>query len=172
MKKLDTRSWMVMALMIAISVILSRFFSLQTEILRLSLGYIPIILAGVLLGPIAGGIVGVAADFLGTTFFSAYAWFPPLALTPLFIGIWSGLMRSQFIKSSFRRTVLFNFCGNVIGRIIISSACLHILYSTGFTVLLATRIPSSIIMTAVESAVIYLILKSPVIKYARQQRGH
>lgn len=171
MKKLDTRSWMVMALMIAISVILSRFFSLQTEILRLSLGYLPIILAGILLGPAAGGIVGVAADFLGTTFFSAYAWFPPLALTPLFIGVWSGLFRGQFMKNNFWLTVLLNFCGNVIGRIIISSACLNILYGTGFDVLLATRIPSSIIMTVVESALVYLIIKSPVIKYARQ-RGH
>jgi len=161
---------MVMALMIAISVILSRFFSLQTEILRLSLGYIPIIITGILLGPVAGGIVGVAADFLGTTFFSAYAWFPPLALTPLFIGIWSGLLRGQFMKNNFWLTACFNFCGNVIGRIIISSACLHILYGIGFDVLLATRIPSSIIMTAIESALIYMILKSPVTKYAHQRR--
>lgn len=168
MKKFDVRSWMIMAQMIALSIVFSRFLSLQTDILRLSLGYIPIILAGALFGPVAGGIVGVAADFLGTTFFSAYTWFAPLALTPLFIGVWSGLFAGQYSKNKFWLTALVNLGGNVIGRIVISSICLRILYGTGFNVLLSTRIPSSIVMTAVEAAVIYLVLKSPVTKFSRK----
>lgn len=164
-----TRSWIIMALMTAISIVMSRFFSFQTDILRISLGYVPIILTGALLGPVQGAVVGVVADFLGTVLFSPYAWFPPLALAPMFIGLWSGFMRGVVSKNVLFSTILVNLGGNIIGRIVISSFFLNYLYGTGFAALLASRIPLCIVMTCIESALIYLLMKSPVKNYSIQR---
>lgn len=168
MKKLSTRSWVVMAMMTATSIVLSRFLSFETNIVRISLGYIPIILTGILLGPVAGGTVGFVADFIGAMFLSSRGWFPPLALTPLFIGVWSGLMRNHLFKSSkwwqiILQIILINFSGNIIGRVFITSLCLSYLQGMGLMVILASRIPQCIIMTIIESEIIYLMLKVPVI---------
>lgn len=165
MKSFSTRSWVIMALMTAISIILSRFFSIQTDILRISLGYIPIILTGILLGPVQGAVVGLVADFFGTMLFSSSAWFPPLALTPLFIGLWSGVMGRFILKNNFWLTIIVVFTGNIVGRIIISSICLSYLQGTGLMATLAIRIPLGIIMTVIDSVVIHLLLKSPITKY-------
>lgn len=161
----STRSWVIMAMMTAVSIILSRFFKIETDIARISLGYIPIILTGILLGPVQGAVVGLVADFLGAVLFSSLGWFPPLALTPLIIGLWSGIMREFFLKNNFWLTVLIISAGSIVGRIIISSICLSYLQGTGFIATLAVRIPLGIVMTVIDSAVIHLLLKSPITKY-------
>lgn len=167
MKNFSTRSWVIMAMMTAASIILSRFFKIETYITRTSLGYIPIILTGILLGPLPGIIVGLVADFLGTVLFSALAWFPPLALTPMFIGLWSGVMKKFILKNKFLPTILIIFAGNIVGRIIISGICLSYLQGTELMATLSIRIPFGIIMTVIDSVVIYLLLKSPITKIYR-----
>lgn len=60
----------IAAMMIAFSIVVTRFIpGVQLGIYRLSLGAIPIVISSLILGPIWGGIVGVAADLIGTTLF-------------------------------------------------------------------------------------------------------
>lgn len=59
-----------MGLLVALSVVLTRLFSFAIPIggtmaLRLGFGPIPIIMAGLLMGPVAGLLVGAVADLLG-----------------------------------------------------------------------------------------------------------
>ena len=50
-------------LLLAILVIFERFIPLQlTDFLRLSFAYVPLVLAGSLLGPAWGALIGVAGD--------------------------------------------------------------------------------------------------------------
>jgi len=60
----------ISAMMIAFSVVITRFIpGVQLGIYRLSLGAIPIVISSLILGPIWGGIIGAASDFIGTTLF-------------------------------------------------------------------------------------------------------
>lgn len=70
MKSFSVRVLVQCSLLVAISIILSRFFSLripigEVEALRIGFGTFPIILAGFLFGPIAGAMVGTVASILG-----------------------------------------------------------------------------------------------------------
>lgn len=70
MKSFSVRVLVQCSLLVAISIILSRFFSLripigEVEALRIGFGTFPIILAGFLFGPIAGAMVGSVASLLG-----------------------------------------------------------------------------------------------------------
>jgi riboflavin transporter len=58
------------ALLVAISIVLTRFFGIVIPLggfpsLSLDLGSVPIVLSGIVLGPIFGGIVGFSSDIVG-----------------------------------------------------------------------------------------------------------
>ncbi len=86
--RFPTKTLVTMALMSAISIILSRFCVIYfTDSLRLDFGKIPIMITGLLFGPFAGAIVGFGTDLIGSLFLSGRGWYPPLALTPVVMGI-------------------------------------------------------------------------------------
>ena len=95
----STRNLVMMAALVAIQIILARFFSIQTDTLRVSFESIPVILAGMWLGPLCGAIVAVVADILGTIIQGYGAWFPPLVLGPLSVGILSGVSTKYIFRS-------------------------------------------------------------------------
>ncbi len=60
------RSMVICAMLTALSVLLTRFVSPQIgDAMRFSFGTIPIMLSGILFGPVYGFVVGVAADLVG-----------------------------------------------------------------------------------------------------------
>ncbi|MBS4023870.1 MAG: folate family ECF transporter S component [Dethiobacter sp.] len=67
--KLKTRQVIHAGLLVAISVVLTRFasFMLAGNTIRVTFGTIPIYIAGLLFGPAVGGLVGGVSDFLGVT---------------------------------------------------------------------------------------------------------
>ena len=80
-----------LALLIALDIILTRFLSINTQFLRISLGMIPVALAGVIFGPVWGGVCGAAGDLLGMLIFPSGAYFPGFTLTAALTGIIYGL---------------------------------------------------------------------------------
>lgn len=65
-RSLSTRNIVLAALFAGISIILTRFLSLNlTPNMRIGLGSFPLILSGIFLGPILGFLTGLAADLAG-----------------------------------------------------------------------------------------------------------
>lgn len=83
----------VSALLIALSVVLTRLLSIDIPIAggipgsRLGAGFLPIMLASILLGPVYGGCVGILADIIGFFVFPKGTYFPPITLTSGLVGI-------------------------------------------------------------------------------------
>ena len=176
-KIFTTRNLTLMAALIAIQIILARFFSIQTDTLRLSFEIIPVILAGMWMGPLCGAIVAVTADILGTIIQGYGAWFPPLVLGPLSTGILSGLSTKYIFRSSLAETrdtwkvavtvftvsVLSTFVFGLIGSTLYSiimkgnTTALHVLLWTNFLQRLLTKPPiiiiNMVIVTVVNRAV-------------------
>jgi len=68
--RFTTRTATNLGLLTAISIVLTRVFGFIIPIagvgaLRISFGEIPIMLSGILFGPVAGAVTGVAADLIG-----------------------------------------------------------------------------------------------------------
>ena len=101
----STRNLILMAALVAMQIILSRFLSIQaSDILRISFESVPIILAGMWLGPLSGAVVALIADILGTVLSGYGIWFPPIALGPVLVGVLSGLSTKYIFRSDLSST--------------------------------------------------------------------
>jgi riboflavin transporter len=105
MKK-TTYKIVVSGLLIAISIVLTRLFSFTFPVLnfpasRLSIGFVPIILAGILLGPVWGIAVGALADAIGFVISSAgqsLPYSPLITVVSALVGLLSFFVYYIFIK--------------------------------------------------------------------------
>ncbi len=94
--RLDIRTLTSAAVLTALSVVLTRFASFMAlggQSIRIGLGSIPLVIAGLLLGPVAGGMAGLAADLIGVMINLMGATFHPgFTLTSMLTGLLPGLV--------------------------------------------------------------------------------
>ena len=90
------------ALLAALSVVFARLvIPMPNAFTRFSIEAVPIFLAGVLFGPLAGGMVGFSADFIGCLF-SGYGYNPLFCLPPILYGVCAGLFQPMLCKKASR----------------------------------------------------------------------
>ena len=78
------------AMLTALSVIVERFLPIvNTDTVRISLGNVPIVIASIFFGPIAGMLCGAISDLLGCLL-SGYPPYPVLMLAPIMTGFIPG----------------------------------------------------------------------------------
>ena len=162
--KNTTRMLVTLALLSAIEVVLARFIvPMPSPTMRFSIEAVPIIVAGFLYGPVAGGLVGVIGDAVGCLF-SGYGYNPIFAVPPLLIGVCAGLMRFLlYRKISFWRILASFLPAVVLGSVLWQSYWLSFFYgSHSFVWFLGSRSIQFAITSVVNAAVIFGLFKSRV----------
>lgn len=184
-KIFSTQNLVMMAALIAMQIVLARFLSIQvSDTLRISFESIPVILAGMWLGPIPGAIVAVLADFLGTILSGYGTWFPPLVLGPLAVGILSGVSTKYIFHSPLAETrdtwkvaaivivvgilnsFLFGLIGSTLYSILVAgnTTAFPILLWTNLIQRLATK-PLTIAVNAVVVTIVNRAVYKPVVSH-------
>ena len=152
---------------IATSVVLTRFFGFMLfgGIVRLSLGIVPIAMAGAILGPFYGGIVGALADLLGAVLFPQGAYFPGFTVTAFVQGLIPGLIvhRAFISEKVNKRTLTIYVIISMVLTVVIASLGLNtfwlsILFQKGFWVMLPSRITTSLIVGVINTIVVSAML--------------
>ena len=154
MRKLKTINIVYYGLLIALNVILTRFGSIRigsggVEIIRIGFGGYPVIFAGIMFGPLAGGIVGALGDIVGMIINPMGPYMPHFTLSAALTGIIPGyIMRnctSKESKTSIKRLVFAIGIGQIITSIILTPYFLKILYGVPFFATLPSRLISQAI---------------------------
>ena len=117
----------------------------------------PIILTGVIYGPIVGGIVGATSDLI-SYLFSAQSYPPNLIVTlgAMMIGVISGLTSKCIIrKKGVIQIILSGAFAHVIGSMIIKPIGLYQFYG----MLVLWRIPLYLVIAPLEIFIICVLLK-------------
>lgn len=158
------------AVLAAASIVLGKLLQIPIgNTIRISLENLPIIFAGIVFGPAAGVAVGVVADIVGCLIVG-YAINPIITMGAVVVGLTAGIAalpkKSGEPSMSYPRILLAVACAHIIGSMITKSIGLHIAFNTPWTYLLSTRIPIYFINIAVESALIFFILKSKAVSNA------
>lgn len=151
------RSLTFCALLIAMSIVFSRVFSISTGFLRFNLGSLPVVLAAVLFGPAAGFAVGAIADIIGGVL-AGYAINPLITLGAGAVGLFAGLgWRWLPIRRDGVRLAGGILLGHIIGSMILNSLALWLFYGYPWSVL-AARIPNALILSAAEWFLVRVLL--------------
>lgn len=169
----DTYALTVCALLTSLSVVLARLLTvIPSEVSRFSLEAVPILLAGLLFGPVPGAAVGFAADFIGCLF-SPYGYNPIFCLPPILYGLWAGLLRGfVWQKPTVWRVALAVFPAALCGSVLWQSAALALVYGGEaklpfFLTRLAARSVQFAFTGAVDTVTVWLLARrntlSPVL---------
>ncbi len=161
-KRITTHTMVLMGVLSACSIILSRFLGFYlNETLRVSFGSVPIILAGIWLGPLAGGLVGAVADILGATVFSGLGLYLPITIGPILVGVASGIMARLWLSASvsFVRVAAVVLFAEVIGSLLWTSYALSLMTATPYWIVLSGRLPFCIVMDLLVILLVYPLHK-------------
>jgi len=80
------------ALLVALQVVLGNIVQIPSISKQFNLGFLPIAVAGALMGPIPAAIVGALGDIIGAVLFPQGAYFPGFTLTNILVGIIYGFI--------------------------------------------------------------------------------
>lgn len=168
-----TKTLTVCALLTALTVVLARLLiPMPNETTRFSVEAVPIFLAGMLFGPVAGGLVGFSADLIGCLF-SAYPYNPIFCLPPILYGVCAGLFRPMLQKKmSIWRIALAFLPAIVLGSIGYQSFALAFVYGgDAFWAYLAEKLVARSIQFGVtmvlDVMIVFLLHKSRVFDAAK-----
>ncbi|MFA7574581.1 MAG: folate family ECF transporter S component [Arcobacteraceae bacterium] len=163
--KISSRIITNIGLLIALSIILTRIASIRIAIggiegVRIGFGGLPIILGGIMFGPLAGGIVGGVSDILGYIVNPIGAYMPHFTLSSALTGIIPVLFLHISRKDSLNilNLILAIAIGQIITTAIMVPYFLHILFSIPWKVLIIPRLVSVPINILIYSLLIRIIL--------------
>ena len=165
--RMTTKTLAYCALLAALSVVLARLAGLMpNEFTRFSIEAVPIFLAGLFFGPVAGGCVGFTADFVGCLF-SPFGYNPIYCIPPILYGICGGLFRYWVAGKPSLVRLLFSFLPPIaLGSIAIQSCVLAFMqygatnFKKGLIYFLSTRSIQFSIMLVVDVVLVWLLLRS------------
>ncbi|MBN1623933.1 MAG: folate family ECF transporter S component [Clostridia bacterium] len=150
----NTRKLVILSFLTALTIVLARFLSFQVQILRISLEFIPILIAAILFGPIAGGIVGAVADVIGFMMFPTGTFFPGFTISAFTTGIIYGLF---FYKKQITwfRAITGTLVKLLIVDLLMVGTWLVILYKMPLAALIPTRLLKIAVMLVFETVFVY-----------------
>ena len=154
----NTRKLVILSFLTALTIVLARFLSFQIQILRISLEFLPIMIAAILFGPFAGGLVGAVADVIGATLFPAGTFFPGFTVSAFTTGVIYGLFFHKK-QITLARAFLGAFTKLVIVDLLMVSTWLIIMFNMPVSALLASRLLKFAVMLVVETGFIYFGLR-------------
>ena len=153
--KIKTFQITIISLLVALSIILGKILSITAGPFRISFENLPLILSGILFGPLIGAFTGGISDLLGCILVG-YTINPIITLGSISVGVISG-----FVYKKRSNLLLSVAAAHLVGSLFIKSIGLYIFYLYPIKMLLF-RIPLYLTIILLE----YFILKKifPIVK--------
>ncbi len=129
---------------------------------RITFENLPIILAGIFFGPVAGLMTGLCADLVSTavSFYGLGGLNPLITLGAGCVGLVAGLLfKVSAVKKDWQKALLAASGAHVVGNMIVKSIGLKLYFNYALPLLLL-RVPTYILIGAVEFVVILILIKN------------
>ncbi len=155
----------VSAFLAALSIICGKYLALPVgNVLRFSFENLPILLAGMMFGPITGALVGIVADVLGCVMV-AYTINPLVTLGAACIGLFGGgLFRLTKKLPLLWQTCITVILTHLVASVVVKTFGLAAYYDMPFHILLLWRLLNYAVVGVVEWLLLYTILKNQALR--------
>ncbi len=94
-KRISVRTITYLALLTALEVVLSRFWSINTMGLKIGFAFVPVVVAANLFGPLHAAAMYAVADFLGSNLFPIGPYHPGFTVCAALMGLTYGFFLHQ-----------------------------------------------------------------------------
>lgn len=164
------------SLLLAMHIILSRFLSIKTPLLKISFTFIPTMLCAIWLGAKWTVLLNVLGDLIGATLFPTGTFFIGYTISTAITGLIYGLLLykkeddSYTDKQFLTRLIISIVLVTCISNIGLNTLWISITTGKAFIVLLGTRIIKEFVMIPIQIVVILFIekmLRKPFNMYIR-----
>ncbi len=161
------------AFLLALLIVLSRFASIQTQLLVISTSFIPIMMSAIWLGFKYSTVIAGLGDLIGALLFPFGSYFPGFTISAAISGFIYGIFLYENPRKEPQKEWKFTLkliisSVLVLGvvNIFITSIWLHILYEKAYFAIITTRVLAQVIMLPIQVIVIYGLNKftKPFIK--------
>ncbi len=157
----------ISAIMSALSMLLSRFLSVNLWSMSVGFAFVPLLVCGVLCGPLWCGMAGAVADFVGAMLFPFGAYFPGFTATAFLNGFLYGTIGviGKKIKNKwlfFLASLGIVTLSELICSLLLNSLWITLLYTKGFIPTLVLRIGPAV-FTAVTAPFICLLTREKIL---------
>ena len=154
--KMSAKSVSAIGILVAMEIILARF-SIHTWNLKIGFSFVPIVVAAIFYGPIAGGLVGAIGDVISAVLFPVGAYFPGFTLTAFLTGAVFGWFFRK--KVSVLNVVISVLIVQGVISQVINTYWISFLYGSPFGLLFMTRLYQTAVLCGVQIATILFLDK-------------
>lgn len=154
------KKMIVASMLLAIFILLNRFFSIKTEILVISFSFVPMMMSAIWLGPKYSTAIALLGDLLGALLFPFGPYFPGFTLSSALSGFVYGIFLYYDGSKMSRKKFLLNLIISSLihlgfVNIFITSLWIHLLYGKAYLAIMASRIVTQIVMFPIHVITIY-----------------
>lgn len=147
------------ALLAALSILLGKYLAFNLgEFIRISFENLPVLVAGLYLGPLAGMAVGALADLVGCVLVG-YAINPLITLGAVTIGLVAGCFSFR-AKPSFPSLLTAVALSHLTGSVLVKTAGLVLFYQLPLLLTLGQRVLNYLLVGAAECALLWALARS------------
>jgi len=168
----------VSALLLAMLIVLSRFLSIRTPIVKISFAFVPTMLCAIWLGPKWAILINVLGDVIGATLFPTGPYFIGYTISTAIAAFFYGVFMYKEKEDTYTqtqfviRTIIAVILVSVFVNLGLNTLWTSITSGSAFLVLLGTRVVKELVMIPIRViTIVFLerILRKPFDKYLRSQ---
>lgn len=159
-----TLKLVLVGLLVALGVVLTRFLSIETPIVRIGISFIAIAAAGILLGPVHAAFVGALIDIVGYALKPTGPYFPGFTISGALHGLSYGLLLHCRRPKLWRVLTTSTISAFIIGGFL-TSLWLAVLqsgraFAAVYQSILLTRVLPALVLFPVQIILIWAVWKS------------
>jgi ECF transporter S component (folate family) len=156
----DTKTLAIAGMLTGIGILLGYFKVPINQFIEIRFAFLPLCLAGMMLGPGIAGVMGILVDIGGFILYPTGPFFPGFTFSSMMTGVIFGLMLYNK-KPALWRVVTTMLVYTVVVGILLNSIWLNMLYlKLGYFNTILYRLPKECIMFVVNSVLAYTLLKA------------
>jgi len=160
-----TKKMILSAMLLALTIVLSRFLSINTQILAIGFSFVPVILSAIWLGPKYTAIMYGLADVIGALLFPFGTFFIGFTISAICKGLIYGLIlykkgEELSDKELLIRLIIASTLVIILVSLIMNAIWLVIMYDKAFFAVLSARLVPELILIPVQVITIFILVKA------------
>lgn len=162
----DARSISIIGLLMGLDIVLTRFIAIETPIVRISFGFLPIAIIAMLYGPWIAGTAAAISDFMGIILFPKVAlYFPGFTLSAFLGGIIYGLILYKKPKT-LMRVIVAVLLTTLIINLGLNTLWVKMILDKAIYVIFPARVVQNLVLAPINCVLLYVVLQNKALRKA------